>query len=113
MRAQMAAIYEQMATKDKQIDALTEQLNVKLNVKPGPKIVGVYTNDVVTIMRAVYQGTGKDSDAYFTMNPGGTKKYLKSTDDDNWVREEEEAVLARVAAHEATMGALKASSPAK
>ena len=42
-----------------------------------------------------------------------SKKYLKSTDDDNWVREEEEAVLARVAAHEATMGALKASSPAK
>jgi len=112
----MAAIYEQLATKDEKIDALTKQvgmLNVKLNVKPGPKIVGVYTNDVVTIMRAVYQGTGKDSDAYFTMNPGGTKKYLKSTDDDNWVREEEEAVLARVAAHEATMGALKASSPAK
>ena len=112
LRAQLATNAEQMATKDEKIDALTKQVGM-LNVKPGPKIVGVYTNDVVTIMRAVYQGTGKDSDAYFTMNPGGTKKYLKSTDDDNWVREEEEAVLARVAAHEATMGALKSSSPAK
>jgi hypothetical protein len=111
MRAQMAAIYEQMATKDKQIDALTEQLNVKLNIKTGPNIVGVYTNENVTIMRAVYQGTGK---AYFTYNPGGTsKKYLKPDDDKNWVFEEEEEVLARVAAHEATMGALKGSSPAK
>ena len=111
MRAQMAAIYEQMATKDKQIDALTEQLNVKLNIKTGPKIVGVYTNENVTIMRAVYQGTGK---AYFTYNPGGTsKKYLKSTDDDNWVRKEAEDVLAALAAHETKMAAIKASSPAK
>ena len=110
LRAQLATNAEQLATKDKQIDALTEQLNVKLNIKTGPKIVGVYTNEHVTIMRAVYQGTGK---AYFTYNPGGTsKKYLKP-DDDNWVFEEEEVVLARVAAHEATMGALKASSPAK
>jgi hypothetical protein len=108
---QLATNAEQLATKDEQIDALTEQLNVKLNIKTGPKIVGVYTNEHVTIMRAVYQGTGK---AYFTYNPGGTsKKYLKSTDDDNWVFEEEEVVLARVAAHEATMGALKSSSPAK
>ena len=107
---QLATNAEQLATKDEQIDALTEQLNVKLNIKTGPKIVGVYTNEHVTIMRAVYQGTGK---AYFTYNPGGTsKKYLKP-DDDNWVFEEEEVVLARVAAHEATMGALKSSSPAK
>ena len=111
LRAQLA---EQLAAKDEQIDALTKQvgtLNVKLNVKPGPKIVGVYTNEHVTIMRAVYQGTGK---AYFTYNPGGTsKKYLKPDDDKSWRFEEEEEVLARVAAHEATMGALKSSSPAK
>ena len=90
---QLATKDEQLATKDEQIDALTKQVG---------------TLDV-TIMRAVYQGTGK---AYFTYNPGGTsKKYLKP--DDDWVFEEEEEVLARVAAHEATMGALKSSSPAK
>ena len=105
---QLATKDEQLATKDEQIDALTKQVGT-LNVKPGPKIVGVYNNKDVTIMRAVYQGTGK---AYFTYNPGGTsKKYLKP--DDDWVFEEEEEVLARVAAHEATMGALKSSSPAK
>ena len=108
---QLATNAEQLATKDEQIDALTEQLNVKLNIKTGPKIVGVYTNEHVTIMRAVYQGTGK---AYFTYNPGGTsKKYLKSTDDDNWVRKEAEDVLAALAAHETKMAAIKASSPAK
>ena len=114
LRAQLATNAEQMATKDEKIDALTKQvgmLNVKLNVKPGPKIVGVYNNKDVTIMRAVYQGTGK---AYFTYNPGGTsKKYLKSTDDDNWVRKEAEDVLAALAAHETKMAAIKASSPAK
>ena len=33
----------QLATKDKEIDALTKQVG-KLNVKPGPKIVGQYGN---------------------------------------------------------------------
>ena len=115
LRAQLA---EQLAAKDEQIDALTKQvgtLNVKLNVKPGPKIVGQYGNRAGTIMRAVYEGTGKGAEkAYFTMNPGGTsKKYLKSTDDDNWVRKEAEDVLAALAAHETKMAAIKASSPAK
>ena len=114
LRAQLATKAEQLATKDEQIDALTKQVGT-LNVKPGPKIVGQYGNRAGTIMRAVYEGTGKGAEkAYFTMNPGGTsKKYLKSTDDDNWVRKEAEDVLAALAAHETKMAAIKASSPAK
>ena len=37
------ALRAQLATKDEQIDALTKQVG-KLNVKPGPKIVGQYGN---------------------------------------------------------------------
>ena len=101
-----AELRAQLATKDEQIDALTKQVGM-LDVKPGPKIVGVF------IKRAVHEGTGKDSEAYFTLNPGGTKKYLKAEDADMWVRKEAAEVLAEVAAHDAKMAALKASSPAK
>ena len=67
-----------------------------------------------TIVRAVYEGTGKGTEAYFTMNPGGTsKKYLKADDADNWVKMEEADVLAAMAAHETKMDNLKSSSPAK
>ena len=112
LRAQLATKDEQLATKDEQIDALTKQVG-KLNVKPGRKIVGVFGNKAGTIKRAVHEGTGKDSEAYFTLNPGGTKKYLKAEDADMWVRKEAAEVLAEVAAHDAKMAALKASSPAK
>jgi len=54
------------------------------------------------------------TEAYFTMNPGGTsKKYLKAEDADNWVFKEEADVLAAMAAHETKMDNLKSSSPAK
>ena len=108
-----AALRAQLATKDEQIDALTKQVGM-LNVKPGPKIVGVYGNKAGTIVRAVYEGTGKGTEAYFTMNPGGSsKKYLKAEDADNWVLKEQAEVLAEVAEHDIKMDNLKASSPAK
>ena len=109
-----AALRAQLATKDEQIDALTKQVGM-LNVKPGPKIVGLYGNTAGTIVRPVYEGTGKGAEkAYFTMNPGGTsRKYLKPDDADNWVFMDAADVLAAVAAHETKMENLKASSPAK
>ena len=108
-----AALRAQLATKDEQIDALTKQVGM-LNVKPGPKIVGVFHNEAGTIMRAVYEGTGKGTEAYFTKNPGGTsKKYLKAEDEDMWVFKDEADVLAAVAEHDIKMENLKASSPAK
>jgi hypothetical protein len=45
LRAQLA---EQLAAKDEQIDALTKQVGM-LNVKPGPKIVGLYGNNAGTM----------------------------------------------------------------
>ena len=86
-----------------------------MKVKAQPKIAGLYGNDTGTIVRAVYEGTGKGTEkAYFTRNPGGTsKKYLNPTDADKWVVMEEEAVLAAVAAHEKNMNSLKKLSPAK
>ena len=108
-----AALRAQLTTKDEQIDALTKQVGM-LNVKPGPKIVGLYGNKAGTIVRAVYEGTGKGTEAYFTMNPGGSsKKYLKADDENNWVKMEEADVLAAMAAHEIKMDNLKLSSPAK
>ena len=111
LRAQLATKDEQLATKDEQIDALTKQVGM-LNVKPGPKIVGVFHNEAGTIMRAVYKGT-KGTESYFTMNPGGTKKYLKAEDEDMWVFLDAADVLAAVAEHDIKMENLKASSPAK
>ena len=48
LRAQLATNAEQMATKDEKIDALTKQVGM-LNVKPGPKIVGLYGNNAGTM----------------------------------------------------------------
>ena len=100
---------EILAAKDKEIEELTKQLgNVK--VKAEDKIVGLYGNKDGTIVRAVYQGADKGN---YTKNPGGGKKYLKTTDADNWVVMDEDTVNERVAAHDAKMAALKGSSPAK
>ena len=68
-----------IAAQAKEIEELTKQLsNVK--VKAGDKIVGLYGNKDGTIVRAVYQGADKGT---YTKNPGGGKKYLKTTDADN------------------------------
>ena len=98
----------------KELNMVIEKMQ-KLKVKAKPKIAGLYGNDTGTIVRAVYEGTGKNTEkAYFTLNLGGTsKKYLNPTDADNWVVMEEEAVLAAVAAHENNMNGLKKLSPAK
>ena len=102
-----------VSNSDKEIEKLTKQLtNVK--VKAEPKIVGLYGNTDGTIVREVYEGTGTGVEkSYFTKNPGGSKRYLKESDADNWVVMDEDTVNARVAAHEAKMAALKNSSPAK
>ena len=100
---------EIFAAKDKEIEELTKQLgNVK--VKAEDKIVGLYGNKDGTIVRAVYQGADKGN---YTKNPGGGKRYLKTTDADNWVPMDEDTVKERVAAHDAKMAALKGDSPAK
>ena len=83
-------------------------------MKAEPTIVGLYGNKEGTIVRVVYEGTGKGVEkSYFTKNPGGSKKYLKESDADNWIAMDEETVKERVAAHEAKMASLKGSSPAK
>ena len=83
-------------------------------MKAEPTIVGLYGNKEGTIVREVYEGTGKGVEkSYFTKNPGGSKKYLKESDADNWIAMDEETVKERVAAHEAKMASLKGSSPAK
>ena len=119
-RACKQYVAKQLAEKDaiiaaqaKEIEELTKQLgNVK--VKAEPKIVGLYGNKEGTIVREVYEGTGKGVEkSYFTKNPGGGKKYLKDSDAANWVAMDEETVKERVAAHDAKMAALKNSSPAK
>ena len=113
-------VAKQLAEKDaiiaaqaKEIEELSQQLaNVK--VKAEPKIVGLYGNKEGTIVREVYEGTGKGVEkSYFTKNPGGGKKYLKDSDAANWVAMDEDTVKERVAAHDAKMAALKNSSPAK
>jgi hypothetical protein len=43
-----AELRAQLATKDEKIDALTKQVGM-LNVKPGPKIVGLYGNNAGTM----------------------------------------------------------------
>eukprot|EP00964_Phaeocystis_antarctica_P020555 scaffold11363_cov94-Phaeocystis_antarctica.AAC.1 len=65
-------------------------------------------------MRAVYMGTkgSKGTESYYTKNPGGTKKYIKSDEADMWVFKDEAEVLAALAAHETKMADIKASSPA-
>ena len=76
--------------------------------------MGLYGNQEGTIVRAVFEGTGKGVvKSYFIKNPGGSKKYLKDSDAANWVAMDEDTVKERVAAHEAKMAALKNSSPAK
>jgi hypothetical protein len=110
---QLAEANANNAELTKQVAELTKQLaNVK--VKAEPSIVGLYGNTDGTIVREVYEGTGKGVEkSYFTKNPGGTKKYLKDSDADNWIAMDEETVKERVAAHNAKMAALKGSSPAK
>ena len=107
------ALRTQLATKDEKIEDLTKKVG-KLNVKPDPKIAGLFGNEAGTIMRAVYKGTGKGSEAYYTKNPGGTSnKYLTAEDADNWVFMDAADVLAALAAHKTNMDIIKASSPAK
>ena len=108
------ALRAQLATQGEQIDALTKKV-AKLNVKPRAKIVGQFGNESGTIMRAVYMGTkgSKGTESYYTENPGGTKKYIKSDEADMWVFKDEAEVLAALAAHETKMADIKASSPAK
>jgi len=113
----VAKIRDLFDAQNKEIQELTKALG-KVKVKE-PKIVGLYGNKDGTIVREVYEGTGKGGSpgaekAYFTWNPGKTsKKYLKSEDSDNWKFMDEDEVLAAVADHEAKMAALKNSSPAK
>ena len=102
-----------IAAQGKEIEELTKQL-AKVKVNAEPTIVGLYGNKEGTIVREVYEGTGKGVEkSYFTKNPGGGKKYLKDSDAANWVAMDEDTVKERVAAHEAKMAALKNSSPAK
>ena len=109
----IAAQGKEIAAQGKEIEELSQQLaNVK--VKAEPTIVGLYGNKEGTIVREVYEGTGKGVEkSYFTKNPGGSKKYLKDSDAANWVAMDEDTVKERVAAHEDKMAALKNSSPAK
>ena len=65
-----------IAAQGKEIEELTKQL-AKVKVNAEPTIVGLYGNKEGTIVREVYEGTGKGVEkSYFTKNPGGDKKYL-------------------------------------
>ena len=114
----VAKIRDLFTAQNKEIEELTKALG-KVKVKPDAKIVGLYGNKDGTIVRKVYEGTGKSKapgggKVYFTWNPGGSsKKYLDSKDEDNWKFMDEDEVNAAVAEHEAKMAALKNSSPAK
>ena len=91
-----------MATKDKQIDALTKQLR-KVKVDSKDVCVGLYKTKDKQTVRKVYQGP---MGGIYTETKGGSKP---KPDDADWEQMTEAEADRRIAAHEEW----KASSPTK